>query len=94
MPGFHSRMGDRLRSPEEGADTVVWLCVSESAKKQPSGRFFEGTQLPSLHLLFPFSLSLPLPLSILPLPLQTGPLPQNTFLWPGRDPHSKTKNCS
>lgn len=50
MPGFHSRMGDRLRSPEEGADTVVWLCVSESAKKQPSGRFFEDRSLASEHL--------------------------------------------
>ena len=66
MPGFHSRMGDRLRSPEEGADTVVWLCVSESAKKQPSGRFFEGTQLPSLHALLSPSLPPSLPPSLSP----------------------------
>ena len=42
MPGFHSRMGNRLRDPVEGADTIVWLCVSEAAKSQPSGLFFEG----------------------------------------------------
>ena len=42
MPDFHSRMSSRLRSLEEGADTVLWLCVSVAAKSQLSGRFFEG----------------------------------------------------
>ena len=42
MPEFHRRMGNRLRSPEEGADTIIWLCVSNSIKDQPSGGFFQG----------------------------------------------------
>ena len=35
-------MGNRLRSPDQGADTVVWLCVANQAKDQPSGSFFQG----------------------------------------------------
>lgn len=44
MPDFHSSMKERLRTPEQGADTVVWLAVSEAAVKNPSGRFFQGEQ--------------------------------------------------
>ncbi len=44
MPDFHSSMKERLRTPEQGADTVVWLAVSEAAVKKPSGRFFQGEQ--------------------------------------------------
>ena len=42
LPDFHHRMADRLRSPEQGADTVIWLSISEVAKHTPSGQFFEG----------------------------------------------------
>uniref|UniRef100_A0A672NMR3 Dehydrogenase/reductase SDR family member 12-like n=1 Tax=Sinocyclocheilus grahami TaxID=75366 RepID=A0A672NMR3_SINGR len=42
MPDFHSSMKERLRTPEQGADTVVWLAVSEAAGKNPSGHFFQG----------------------------------------------------
>lgn len=35
-------MKDSLRSPEQGADTVVWLAVAEAASKNPSGRFYQG----------------------------------------------------
>lgn len=44
MPDFHSSMKERLRTPEQGADTVVWLAVSEAAVKNPSGHFFQGEQ--------------------------------------------------
>lgn len=44
MPDFHSSMKERLRTPEQGADTVVWLAVSEAAVKNPSGGFFQGEQ--------------------------------------------------
>lgn len=44
MPDFHSSMKERLRTPEQGADTVVWLAVSEAAVKNPSGRFYQGEQ--------------------------------------------------
>uniref|UniRef100_A0A3Q2X6B9 Dehydrogenase/reductase 12-like a n=1 Tax=Haplochromis burtoni TaxID=8153 RepID=A0A3Q2X6B9_HAPBU len=41
MPDFHQSMKDSLRTPEQGADTVVWLSVSEAAVKNPSGRFYQ-----------------------------------------------------
>lgn len=44
MPDFHSSMKERLRTPEQGADTVVWLAVSEAAVKSPSGQFYQGEQ--------------------------------------------------
>ena len=28
MPDFHAKMKDKLRTVEQGADTVVWLAVS------------------------------------------------------------------
>ncbi|XP_069003573.1 DHRS-12_like_SDR_c-like domain-containing protein isoform X1 [Embiotoca jacksoni] len=41
MPDFHRSMKDSLRTPEQGADTVVWLSVSEAATTNPSGRFYQ-----------------------------------------------------
>lgn len=35
-------MKEHLRSPEQGADTVVWLAMSEAAVTNPSGRLFQG----------------------------------------------------
>lgn len=42
MPDFYEKMKNKLRTPEEGADTLIWLAVSEVACKQPSGLFFQG----------------------------------------------------
>ena len=42
MPGFRRRMLNRLRTPEQGADTVIWLCVAKNATAAPNGSFFEG----------------------------------------------------
>lgn len=42
MPEFHHMMGERLRSVEQGADTVVWLAVSRAAARTRSGQFFQG----------------------------------------------------
>uniref|UniRef100_A0A671MB84 Dehydrogenase/reductase SDR family member 12-like n=1 Tax=Sinocyclocheilus anshuiensis TaxID=1608454 RepID=A0A671MB84_9TELE len=50
MPDFHSSMKERLRTPEQGADTVVWLAVSEAGVKNPSGHFFQDRQMVSAHL--------------------------------------------
>jgi dehydrogenase/reductase SDR family protein 12 len=50
MPEFRRRMGNRLRSPEEGADTIIWLCVSNTIKDQPSGGFFQDRAAASEHL--------------------------------------------
>ncbi|XP_049557305.1 dehydrogenase/reductase SDR family member 12 isoform X8 [Orcinus orca] len=46
MPGFHARLGARLRSEAQGADTVLWLALAPTAAVQPSGRFFQGDFLP------------------------------------------------
>uniref|UniRef100_A0A4W4GCT1 Flj13639 n=2 Tax=Electrophorus TaxID=8004 RepID=A0A4W4GCT1_ELEEL len=50
MPDFHSSMKERLRSPEQGADTLVWLAVSEAAVTKPSGRFFQDRKMVGAHL--------------------------------------------
>lgn len=42
MPQFHQMMGERLRSVQQGADTVVWLALSRAAARTQSGQFFQG----------------------------------------------------
>jgi NAD(P)-dependent dehydrogenase (short-subunit alcohol dehydrogenase family) len=50
LPTFWSAMRGRLRSPAEGADTVIWLAASERARGR-SGRFwFDRMERPA-HLL-------------------------------------------
>ena len=39
LPGFHRIVGPWLRSPEQGADTIVWL-ASNPEGLGPSGRFW------------------------------------------------------
>ncbi|XP_052506110.1 dehydrogenase/reductase SDR family member 12 isoform X2 [Budorcas taxicolor] len=50
MPGFHARMGARLRSEAQGADTVVWLALAPAATAQPSGCFFQDRKPAPTHL--------------------------------------------
>ncbi len=40
MPDFHARLESRLRTPAQGADTIVWLCI---AKGMTNGAFYQGT---------------------------------------------------
>jgi len=43
MPDFHRRFKDKLRTPAEGADTIVWLAISDSVlDKTKSGLFYQG----------------------------------------------------
>lgn len=49
MPDFYHSMKERLRTPEQGADTVVWLAVSDAAVRNPTGRFFQGIQCINVH---------------------------------------------
>uniref|UniRef100_A0A3Q3XLU5 Uncharacterized protein n=1 Tax=Mola mola TaxID=94237 RepID=A0A3Q3XLU5_MOLML len=49
MPQFHRMMGERLRSVEQGADTVVWLALSRAAARTRSGQFFQRRPVPA-HL--------------------------------------------
>lgn len=44
MPQFHHMMGERLRSVEQGADTVVWLALCRASARSCSGQFFQGEQ--------------------------------------------------
>lgn len=46
MPGFYSWMNNRLRSSEEGADTIVWAAASPEAKECPNGSFLQGEITP------------------------------------------------
>lgn len=39
LPGFYRRLGDQLRTPQQGADTIVWLASSPEARRT-SGRLF------------------------------------------------------
>jgi NAD(P)-dependent dehydrogenase (short-subunit alcohol dehydrogenase family) len=39
LPGFHKLMQPLLRSPEQGADTIVWLAANPAAAAS-SGRFY------------------------------------------------------
>ncbi|CAL1581397.1 unnamed protein product [Knipowitschia caucasica] len=59
MPSFHAKMQSRLRTEAMGADTAVWLSVSEAASKQPSGLFFQDRVPVSTHLPLAASKSTP-----------------------------------
>lgn len=50
IPDFYERMKDRLRTSEQGADTMVWLAVAPAVKDQPSGLFFQDRKAVSTHL--------------------------------------------
>jgi NAD(P)-dependent dehydrogenase (short-subunit alcohol dehydrogenase family) len=39
LPEFHSLVGTLLRTPEQGADTMVWLALSDTAARS-TGRFW------------------------------------------------------
>jgi len=44
MPDFYNKMKNKLRTAEEGADTIVWLAASDATLKVESGKFFLGKQ--------------------------------------------------
>ncbi|XP_042284588.1 dehydrogenase/reductase SDR family member 12-like [Thunnus maccoyii] len=50
MPQFHQMMGERLRTVEQGADTVVWLALSRAAARTRSGQFFQDRKPVPTHL--------------------------------------------
>lgn len=50
MPDFYERMKNRLRSAYQGADTLVWLCASKTARTQASGGFYLDRSIVSKHL--------------------------------------------
>ncbi len=50
LPGFHKIPRRILRSPEEGADTIIWLAVATEAGKA-SGKLFLDREPRTTHLL-------------------------------------------
>lgn len=51
MPSFHAKLENRLRTPEQGADTLVWLCcLKDIAQKYKGGDFFQDRAPVSKHL--------------------------------------------
>ncbi|XP_052214511.1 dehydrogenase/reductase SDR family member 12-like isoform X3 [Dreissena polymorpha] len=59
MPGFYEKMKTRLRTVEEGADTIVWLAASPAGKTHKSGLFFQDRHPTSTHLPLSFTKSRP-----------------------------------
>jgi dehydrogenase/reductase SDR family protein 12 len=53
LPGFHRIMRSFLRTPAEGADTIVWLAASARGREH-SGRFFLDREPRRTHFL-PFT---------------------------------------
>ncbi len=44
MPDFYNKMKDKLRTVEQGSDTIVWLALAKSAVDDPKnkgGQFFQ-----------------------------------------------------
>ena len=50
MPDFYEKMKNRLRSAYQGADTLVWLCASKTARTEASGGFYLDRSTVSKHL--------------------------------------------
>jgi len=51
MPDFHAKFHKEFRTPQQGADTIVWAVVSEKARREfPNGSFFEDRKAVSEHL--------------------------------------------
>jgi NAD(P)-dependent dehydrogenase (short-subunit alcohol dehydrogenase family) len=50
LPNFHHLAKRSLRTPEQGADTILWLAVASSVAGA-SGRFWHDRQVRSPHLL-------------------------------------------
>ncbi len=42
MPDFYEKMKNRLRTAEQGADTLVWLSIAQSIKSEQNGQFYLG----------------------------------------------------
>jgi len=49
MPNFYEKLKDKLRTPEQGADCINWLCCSKELKNEQSGEFFRDRQIEKKH---------------------------------------------
>jgi len=51
LPAFHRQMNKLLRSPQQGADTIVWLAAAPEVA-EVSGKFWLDRE-PHLNAIFP-----------------------------------------
>lgn len=42
MPSFYNKMKNKLRTPEQGADTAIWLAAVPNVRRFQNGSFFQG----------------------------------------------------
>jgi dehydrogenase/reductase SDR family member 12 len=49
LPGFRKLLGSLLRTPEEGADTLIWLAASNHAPLVQSGKFWLDRTPRAIH---------------------------------------------
>ncbi|CAH1781725.1 unnamed protein product, partial [Owenia fusiformis] len=50
MPDFYKEHRWSLRTPQQGADTIVWLAISDAALQNKSGLFYQDRKAVSTHL--------------------------------------------
>lgn len=51
MPDFYAKFHKEFRTPQQGADTIIWAVVSEKARRDfGNGSFFEDRKAVSEHL--------------------------------------------
>lgn len=50
LPGFREKMINKLRTQEQGADTMVWMCCYNDLEKLPNGSFFQDRVPVPKHL--------------------------------------------
>ena len=56
MPSFREKMLNKLRTPEQGADTLVWMCCYPNLEKSANSSFFQGVYLLQIILFIIFCL--------------------------------------
>lgn len=49
LPRFNQMMQPLLRSPEQGADGIIWLCVTPTLDQYENGQLWFDRQPRSLH---------------------------------------------
>ncbi len=50
MPQFREKLLNSLRTPEQGADTLVWMCCFQNLENFENGAFFQDRTPVSKHL--------------------------------------------
>lgn len=51
LPGFYKNFKAILRTPEQGADSIVWCACSPAAAQIPNGSFVEDRHVAKAHLI-------------------------------------------